>query len=234
MLPVLLAVLSSVGVVEKLGQQVPGEVSMTDASGAQVKLGSLLDGKTPVVIAPVYFGCPALCGLVLGGLGGALSKTGLKAGEDYRVVAFSINPAETPADAAHRAEPWTFLVGDDVAVHRLTDALGFSYRYNAETKQYEHPAALMVLTPDGRIARYFYGVEYKPKDLRLALVEASGGRVGTTLDRLELTCRKFDPSTHRYVLSVQSAVRVGALVVFGALVVLLGALWRYERRRRVV
>ncbi|MFT3837871.1 MAG: SCO family protein [Myxococcaceae bacterium] len=234
MLPLLLAALGSVGVVEHLGQKVPTEVSFTDATGARVEVASLLDGKTPVVIAPVYFGCPALCGLVLGGLGGALSKTGLKAGEDYRVLAFSIDPHETPEDAAHRAEPWTFLVGDDTAVHRLTDALGFSYRYNSETKQYEHPAAVMVLTPDGRIARYFYGVEYKPKDLRLALVEASGGRVGTTLDRLELTCRKFDPSTHRYVLSVQSAVRAGGLVVFGAVAGLLAMLWRAERRRRVV
>ncbi|HVE84308.1 MAG TPA: SCO family protein [Myxococcales bacterium] len=229
-----------VDVEEKLGQPVPLDLRFTDWRGRQVTLGEVTGGK-PAVLVLAYSRCPALCSVVLSGTARALRGTGLKMGADYRAVAVSIDPAEAPADAAERrrgylqamglsdqGEDWPFLVGAEKDIRALADAVGFRYRYDEALKIYAHPAVSFVLTPDGRLSRYWYGVEYPPRDLRLSLVEASGGRVGTALDRVLLTCFQYDPAARRYGWVVSAIIRGGSLLVFGALAALLAVLWRRE------
>jgi protein SCO1/2 len=241
----LLVLLAATPIVENLNQRVPLDSPFTDQDGKTVTLRALLDGHTPVVITPVYFGCQALCPVVLRGVAAALKATGLRLDEDYRVVTFSIDPDDTPDQARQtRAEllhalgfptgrsGWDFLVGPASSSGPLADALGFTYRYDAQLKQFEHSAAFMVLTPDGRVARYLYGVDFEPRDLRLSLVEASDGRVGTTADRVLLTCLRFDAAARRYKLYIQGTLRGGGLVTFLCLAGLLAYLWRREARYR--
>jgi protein SCO1/2 len=162
-------------------------------------------------------------------------------GRDYRAVTVSIDPSETPKDADERrrgylqamgrsdqGEDWPFLVGDERSIRALADAVGFRYRYDEELKIYAHAAVTMVLAPDGKVSRYWYGMEYPPRDLRLSLVEASGGKVGTSLDRVLLTCFQYDPAARRYGWVVNGIVKGGSLLVASALAVLLGVLWRRE------
>lgn len=234
-----------VEVVEQLGARVPTQLTFTTHEGQAVTLGSLLQSGKPVVITPVYYACPVLCPTVLRGVVGALKMTGLSLGDDYRIVTFSIDSTETPAQAAEKRltlmhalgypsgkAGWEFLVGDEHNVRALTEALGFRYRYDERLKQFAHAASFMVLTPDGRLSRYLYGVQYPPRDVRLALVEASGGKVGTAFDRVLLTCVQFDPTSRRYEFWVKAYLRLGGLLVLGALSTLLFSLWRREARSR--
>jgi len=233
-----------VDVQEKLGERIPGDLAFTDWKGRRVRFGDLLGGK-PAVLVLAYYRCPALCNLVLSGTARAFSRTGLQMGEDYRAVTVSIDPTETPADAAERrrgylqtmgrsdqGEDWPFLVGDEKNIRALADAVGFRYRYDEELKVYAHAAVTTVLAPDGKVSRYWYGLEYPPRDLRLSLVEAAGGKVGTTLDRVLLTCFQYDPAARRYGWVVNGIVKGGSLVVAFALAGLLGALWRRELKGR--
>jgi protein SCO1/2 len=236
--------LEGVGVVENLGERLPLEVVFTDHDGKRVRLGDLVRGDLPLVVTPVYYGCPTLCPLTLQGVVGALKATGLRLDEDYRLITYSIDPADTVEDARARrldlihalgfpsGRPgWEFLVGDEASSRELSRALGFDYRYVDAAKQWAHSATFMVLTPDGRISRYFYGVQYPPRDVRLSLVEASGGRVGTTFDRVLLTCFRFDPNARGYQFWVKGAVRAVGLVTFCALAALMAVLWRRDARR---
>lgn len=236
-------VLSKVEVVEKLGERLPGELTFTDWRGEKVKLSSLHQGERPVLLTLVYYRCPTLCGLVLNGMVSALKRTGLEVGRDVSVVTVSIDPEETPELARKKravelaslglteeAQGWSFLVGEEAAVAELAEAVGFRYGYDEEIKQFAHAAVLMVLTPDGRVSRYIYGVTYPPRDLKLALLEASGGRVGTAFDRFLLTCYRYDPATRRYEPYVQGFIRGGALLVFFALAATLAVFWRRELR----
>jgi protein SCO1 len=233
-----------VDVEEKLGERVPGELTFTDWKGRSVRFGDLMAGK-PAVLVLAYYRCPALCNLVLAGTARAMGKTGLEMGTDYRAVTVSIDPKETPADAAGRrrgylqamglsdqGEEWPFLVGDEKSIRALADAVGFRYRYDEELKVFAHAAVTMVLAPDGKVSRYWYGLEYPPRDLRLSLVEAAGGKVGTTLDRVLLTCFQYDPAARRYGWVVNGIVRGGSLLVALGLAGLLGTLWRREFKRR--
>jgi protein SCO1/2 len=234
---------AGVSVVENLNESVPLDAPFTDHDGRTVTLRKLLDGVHPVVVTPVYYGCSTLCPVVLRGVVGALKATGLSLDDDYRVVTFSIDPSETSAQADQtRTElmhglgyasghlGWSFLVGPATSITPLTDALGFHYAYDAQLKQFAHGAAFMVLTPDGRISRYLYGVQYPSRDVRLALVEASNGHVGTTFDRVMLTCFRFDPATRRYQLYVQGLLKGGGLLAFLFVAGLLFKLWRRELR----
>jgi protein SCO1/2 len=241
---ILLVLLAATPIVENLNAHVPLDAPFTNQDGKTITLRALLDGRQPVVITPVYFGCQTLCPVVLRGVVAALKLTGLRLDEDYRVVTFSIDPNDTPelarqtrTELIHALDyptgraGWEFLTGPESSSAPLADALGFTYRYDADSKQFVHSAAFMVLTPDGRIARYLYGVQFAPRDLRLALVEASGGRVGTTLDRVLLTCVRFDPVARRYQLYVQGLLKGGGLLTFVLLAALLTKLWRRELRR---
>jgi protein SCO1/2 len=246
---VLPSALENVGVEERLGTQVPRDVPLRDSEGRAVTLGELLDGGQPVVLTLGYYRCRMLCGLVLSGTAKALQRTGLRLGEDFRAVTVGISPEETPRQAAEArrgataslvAAPgqevgWTFAVpNSEQEVRRLADAVGFRYAWDAEAQQFAHAAVVFVLTPDGRVSRYFYGVEFDPKDLRLALVEAAAGKVGTTLDRVLLTCFRFDPATRRYAFFLSAWLKGGALLVFLGLAAMLGVLWRREFQRGTV
>ena len=232
--------LKGVGVEEKLGASVPPGAVFLDQDGKPVHLGDLLGKGKPVVMALVYYECPMLCGLVLGGMARGLKETGLTMGRDFLAVSVSFDPREKPAQALVRQKgllqaldrpeakaAWPFLVGLEKDIHAVTAAVGFNYKYDGPTKQYAHPAVLTVLTPDGRVSRYLYGIEFPARELRLALVEAADGKVGTSFDRFLLTCFRYDPVARRYVPYALGMVRAGALLVlFG----LAGAIFFYWRR----
>lgn len=235
--------LRDVGLEPRLGAVVPAELPFRDEAGEAVTLGKYFDGR-PLVLSLVYFGCPMLCGQVMNGLTGALKTLSLDAGKDFTVLTVSFDPRDGPEAARQRKREvlsrygrpaaeggWHFLTGDETAIRGLTEAVGFRYAWDATGNQFAHVGVVMVLTPEGRVARYFPGVEYPPRDLRLGLVEASAGRVGSTVDRLLLFCYRYDSATGRYTPIVENAVRAGALLTLAALGTLVVVLRRQEARR---
>lgn len=218
--------LASLEFEQKLNQPVPLELSFTDDNAAQTTLGEILARGKPAILVPGYYGCPMLCTLVLNGLVDSLQRIKLTVGKDFAVVFFSINPEEQPALAAAKKrayiklygrseQGWHFLTAQGNQAAELSKAIGFKYLYDGSSQQYAHPSGLVVLTPEGRIARYFFGIEYPPKKLRDALVLAGGGRIGTAAERLVLLCF-HDPAT-AYSAGVLWAVR--ALALLGTLLV---------------
>jgi protein SCO1/2 len=243
-----LAALQDIDVIEHLGDRVPGGLRFQDATGAHVGLDDLLHQGRPVVVTLGYHRCPMLCGLVLDGLAKAAKAAGLTLGKDFSAVDLSIDPGEdinllkraqlrVVAQAGNGATTtdWPFWVsGEDAgaAARRLADAVGFRYKYDPTSKQFAHDAVAFVLTPDGTIARYLYGVDYPSRDFRMALVEAGGGRIGTSVDKVILSCYRYDPATRRYGPYVFGFMRIGAGLVFLALAGLLTVLWRKEIQMR--
>ena len=215
------------------------------ALAAVALLGAAFDGTKPVVLALVYYDCPMLCGLILSGMAKAMRQNGLELGKDYGAVTISFDPDERPALAAERRRgylqsmgrsdagaDWPFAVGAAEDTRRIADAVGFGYRKDEVSGEWAHLAAIFVATPDGKVSRYLYGIEYPSKDLRLALVEAADGKVGTSFDRFLLTCYRYDPASRKYEPYAWGFVRAGALVVLLALTGLIGGLvWR-ERRTK--
>jgi protein SCO1/2 len=237
--------LEQVRVEEKLGAAVPLDVSFTDGQGRPYTLRQAFDGRRPVVIALVYYECPMLCGLILSGMARVMRENGLALGQDYQAVTISFDPDERPAQAAERRRgylqsmgrseaggDWPFLVGTEAASRRVSDALGFHYVKDPVSGEWAHHAAIFVITPDGKISRYLYGIEYPPKDFRLALVEAASGKVGTSFDRLLLTCYRYDPAARKYQPYAFGILRAGGLAVLLALSGLIAALVVRERRAK--
>lgn len=230
------ALIQEIGLDQKLNEQLPLSLRFRDESGREVALGDFF-GQRPVILALVYYECPMLCNQVLNGLTSALTVMNLNAGRDFDVVAVSFDPGETPelarAKKASYVERygregteagWHFLTGGEREISALTRAVGFRYAYNAEVDQYAHPSGVMVSTPEGRLSHYFYGIEYAPRDLRLAIVEASERRIGSPVDQLLLACFHYDPSSGKYSLAVMRLVRVVGvitLVAIGGTIVLL-------------
>lgn len=232
------------GIEQRLDQPLPLDVELRDESGRAVRLGDFFAAGKPVVLSFAYFRCPMLCPLVLNGLFKAMNALSWNAGDEYRVLTVSFDPSDSPAAAAGKkgyyieryARPgaesgWRFLTGDAAATRRLADAVGFHYEYDEEFRQYAHAAGVFVATPDGRIARVLYGIEYSPKDLRYALVEASHGRIGTVVDQLLLFCFHYDPKEGKYSSIVLSSVRLGGVATVLALGGLVLVLWRHERSK---
>ncbi|HVZ89234.1 MAG TPA: SCO family protein [Polyangia bacterium] len=239
-----LAALQDIDVIEHLGEKVPHGLTFTDVTGAPTSLDSLLNQGRAVVVTLGYHRCPMLCGLVLDGLAKAASTIGLKLGKDFSAVDISIDPGEDTTllqknqhrvleevgHGATRAD-WPFWLSSadgGAAARALAEAVGFRYKYDPSSKQFAHDAVAFVLAPDGTIARYLYGIEYPARDFRMALVEAAGGRVGTTLDKVILSCYRYDPATRRYGPFLFGFMRIGAGLVFFALAGLLTVLWRKE------
>jgi protein SCO1/2 len=234
-------VLQEVGFDQHLGETIPLDLAFRDETAASVKLSDYF-GKKPVVLSLVYYKCPMLCTISLNGLAGALEVLSFVPGQEFEVVTVSFDPAETPELAAAKKKAylaryrrpgahagWHFLTGPKESVDALTRAVGFRYVWDEATKQFAHPAGLLVLTPEGRISRYLFGVEYAPKDLRLALVDAAGGRIGNVADQLLLYCYRYDPQTGSYSASILNLVRLaGALTVLG----LAGFMLMANRKRR--
>jgi protein SCO1/2 len=236
--------LREIGIDQKLGERVPLDLQFRDHRGETVTLKRYVSER-PVVLALIYNRCPMLCNQVLSGLVSALKVLKLDAGSDFDVLAVSFDPAETPElSAANRdklierygragaAEGIHFLTGEPEPIRRLTDAVGFRYRYDEEQKQYAHASAIMVLTPGGKLARYFYGTEFSPRDMRLAIVEASDGKVGSLSDDLLLLCYRYDPETGTYSATAINAIRFGGVATLAVLGVFIGTSLRRERRQR--
>jgi protein SCO1/2 len=236
--------LQQVRIEEKLGAALPLDATFTDWRGRPFTLRDAFDGRRPVVVALVYYDCPMLCGLVLNGMARALRQNGLELGKDFQAVTISFDPAEPASLAAERrrghlqavgtsdaGEEWPFLVGPASSSRRVADALGFYYTYDAASGEWAHMAAIFVITPDGKVSRYLYGIDYAPKDLRLALVEAGGGKVGTSFDRVLLTCYRYDPAARKYVPYAFGLVRLGGGLTLLVLGVVVGRLFWRERTR---
>ena len=224
--------LQNVGIEQKLDAQVPPDLTFLDDTGRTVKLGDYF-GHKPLILNLVYYNCTMLCGEALAGLTGAMKMVKFDVGNEFDVVTVSFNPQETPAIAAAKkadfikrygrpgaAAGWHFLTGPAESINALTQAVGFQYQYDPRIKQYAHATAIMVLTPEGRISRYFYGVDFPPKDLRMGLVEASENKIGNLTDQVLLYCYHYDPQTGKYGAVVTNMLRLGA----GLTIVLLGGM----------
>jgi len=234
-------VLEEVKFEQRINQPLPRELEFRDEAGRTVQLGNYF-GKRPVILALVYYECPMLCTFVLNGLTKALKPLSFDPGRQFDVVVVSFNPAETPALAAEKkalylreyARPrtaggWHFLTGDADAIAALTKAAGFHYLYDAASKQYAHASGVIVVTPEGKLFRYFYGIEYAPRDLRLALVEASANKLGTVVDQVLLFCFHYDPQTGKYGVLITNVIRLAGTGTVLALVVFILAALRRER-----
>lgn len=222
-------VLSKVSFEQHLNTQLPLDLPFKDENGRTVRLGDYF-GKRPVVLTFVYYECPMLCTQVLNGLATSLTVLKERVGEDFDVVTVSFDPRETPVLAAAKKKTyldrynrpgtdagWHFLTGDAASIEALTDAAGFEYVWDEASKQFAHPSGIVIATPEGRLSRYFFGIEYAPRDVKFALMESSAGRIGNAIDKLLLYCYHYDPSTGSYGFVAMNAVRAGGAVTLLAL-----------------
>ena len=239
--------LTNVGIEQHLDSQVPPDLTFTDDTGRQVKLGDYF-GKKPLILNLVYYNCPMLCGEALAGLTSSMKLVKFDVGNEFEVITVSFNPQETPQLAAEKkrdylkrygrpigAAGWHFLTGSADSINALTKAVGFQYQYDAAKNQYAHATAIMVLTPQGRISRYFYGVDFPPKDVRMGLVEASQGKIGNAIDQVLLYCYHYDPATGKYGAIVSNMLKLGGaltILLVGGLILVLLRLERIAPRRR--
>ena len=232
---------------EHFGAQVPPELTFTRSDGRQVQLREYFN-KRPIVLTMVYYECPMLCTFVLNGLTDALKGTDLVPGEDFEALTVSINPLETSAMAAVKkdnylkelgrpgaGDGWHWFTGEESSIRRLADTIGFGYYYDEQQEEYAHQAALFILTPDGKVSRYLYGIQFEPKDLRLALLEVGRDHIDSPLDRLvagaTLFFYKFYPTTVFYTLQAFRLMQAGGILTALLLGSLLGTLWVRDARR---
>jgi protein SCO1/2 len=234
-------ILKDVGIDQRIGEQLPLELTFHDEAGRTVRLGEFFRDR-PIVLALAYYDCPMLCTQVLNGMTGSLKTMSLDAGKDFDVVVVSIDPQDSHEMAAAKKDTyvrsygrpqssggWHFLTGADTSIKPLAAALGFRYAYDANLKQYAHAAAIYVVTPKGIVSRYLLGIDFAPRDLRLALVEASNDRLGTAVDQVLLLCYHYDPSTGRYSTAVLDSIRIGFVLTVGAFVTFVLVSLRRER-----
>ena len=234
-------VLKEITIEQRLGGQVPLDAVFRDETGRAVRLGEYF-GKKPVVLSLVYYECPMLCNQVLNGLVGTMEALKFTAGQEYDVVTVSFDARETPELAARKKETylkrygrdgaergWHFLTGDKAEIDKLTEAVGFGYAWDTKSNQFAHASAIMVATPEGKLSHYFYGIEYAPKDVRLGLVEASAGKIGSPVDKLILYCYHYNPTTGKFA-PVMMVIRTAGIVTVVGLAALIFVLARRGRR----
>jgi protein SCO1/2 len=220
-------VLKQVGINQNLNTQLPLDLTFKDETGKTVQLRDYFNNNKPAVLSLVYYNCPMLCTMTLNGESAAFKPLSLEIGTDFNVITVSFDPRETPELAAQKksvylkelnrpgaATGWHFLTGDEQNISQLAQSVGFKYYYDKSSNQFAHASAIIVLTPGGKISRYFQGLEYSPKDLRLSLIEASNNQIGSKTDQLLLLCYQYDPTTGRYGLAIMRAVRVGGIITF--------------------
>ncbi len=235
--------LRDVGIEQRLGASLPLDAIFQDESGAAVRLGQYF-GRRPVILVLAYYNCPMLCTQVFNGLVSALRVLSFDAGKEFDVVAVSFDPRDHPADAAAKKKAyveaygrpgavsgWHFLTGSTSSIERVTKAAGFQYRYDESTGQFAHATAIYVATPEGKLSRYFYGIEFAPRDLRLSLIEASNSRIGSPVDQLLLFCFHYDPKLARYSAAILSIVRMGGVAAVVILSSFLTIMWRRDHKR---
>ena len=233
--------LKNVGIEQHLDEQIPPDLTFRDETGKPVRLGDYF-GKRPVILNLVYYQCPMLCGEVLSGLESALRVLKFDVGKEFDVLTVSFDPRETPDMATKKkaeflkrygrpgaAAGWHFLTGPQESIDALTKAAGFQYQYDPKTGQFAHATAIAILTPEGKIAQYYYGVEYAPKDLRLGLIQASENKIGTLADQVLLYCYHYDPTTGKYGAIIARVLQLSGLATVLLLGVLMTVLIRYGR-----
>jgi len=234
-------ILREVSIAQRLNEPIPPDIIFRDEDGKAIHLGDYF-GKKPIVLSLVYFDCPALCTEVLNGELRTMKAISLDLGKDFDAITVSFEPKDTPALAKAKrdvyagqygrpgaARNWHFLTGEQASIDALTQAAGFHYAYDSSSRQYAHAAAILVLTPHGRVARYFYGVTYPARDFRLGLVEASEGKIGTPTDHALLYCYQYDPMTGKYGLIVMNVVRAAGLLTLLVLGIFMFVMFRRER-----
>lgn len=240
--------LKDIGIEQRLGEQVPLELSFRDETGQTVRLGNYF-GKRPVIISLVYYNCPKLCNLVLNGLVGGLRTLPYTVGKEFDVVTVSFDPSEGATDAVKKKEVvmhdygrrgdasvaagWHFLTGDKTSIDALANAVGFKYAFDKATNQYAHASGVMLATPEGKLSHYFYGIEYAPRDLKFGLVEASAGKIGNAVDKLTLYCFHYDPTTGKYGPAIMNIMRLTGILTVLGLIALISILHRRRRRREL-
>ena len=235
-----------VGLDQKLNAQVPLDIPFKDEQGKDVRLGDFLGKKRPVILNLIFYKCAGVCTLELDGMVKVFKKLRFDLGEELDVVTVSINPKEAPGLAADKKasylrllkkpgseKGWHFLTGKQEEIQRLAQSIGYRYAFDLEKEQFAHPAGLIILTPEGKISKYFFGSDYSPRDLRLALIEASEEKIGTPIDAFLLRCMHFDTMTGKYSFAVVKLIQLGGLVT----ILTLGSFWlymiRWEKRRKV-
>lgn len=241
--------LRNVGIDQKLNEQLPLDAQFTDAAGNTVKIGSYFNQKKPVILALVYFECPMLCNEVLNGLTGSLKGISFDAGKEFDVVAISFDPRENgKAELLSNKKAgyvkkygrpesengWHFLTGTQEEIDKVTKAVGFNYHYDEKTEQFAHAGGIMVLTPEGKISKYFYGVNYSPKDLKFGLMESSDGKIGNVAEQLYLYCYHYDPASGKYGLTILSVLRLAGIATMLGIAGMLFGFWRYNRKKKLV
>jgi protein SCO1/2 len=228
---------------QNLDAQLPLDVPLRDERGKTVKLGDFFGGR-PVIVNLVYYQCPMLCNEVLNSLLRSMNALTFDVGDQFEVVTVSIDPSETPELAARKkaaylarygrkgaGRGWHFLTGDEASIRRLAGAVGFNYTYDPESRQFAHPAGIAVATPRGKVARYFFGVSYPPRDLRLGLVEAAAGTIGSPMDQVLLMCFHYDPRTGKYNVAIMNAIRLLGCLTLASLGTFVFVMLRRDRRK---
>lgn len=237
--------LKEVGIEQKLGEQVPLDAEFKNEDGQIVKLSDYFGKERPVILALVYYECPMLCNEVLNGLTGSLKGISFDAGKEFDVVAISFDAKENdkPGLAKNKKESYLkrygrenvangfhFLTGTQDQIDKVANAVGFSYKWDEKSNQFAHAGGIMVVTPDGKLARYFYGIDYSPKDLKFGIMEASEGKIGNPVEQLYLYCFHYDPSTGSYGLAILKVMRIAAIFTILAIGGMLFVFWRYKKK----
>ena len=240
--------LKEVGIEQKLGANMPLDTELKDEDGRMVKLGSYFNTGRPVIIAFVYYECPMLCNQVLNGLTGSLKGISFDAGKDFDVVAISFDARENDkTDLAKNKKAsyverygrpgaekgWHFLTGTQESIDKVTSAAGFSYKWDEKSNQFAHAAGVMIATPDGRLSRYFYGIDYSPKDVKFGLMESNENKVGNAAEQLLLYCYHYDPATGKYGLAILRVMRLGGILTLMGMGLMGFVFWRRNKRRAV-
>ncbi|HEX6961509.1 MAG TPA: SCO family protein [Lacipirellula sp.] len=236
------AFLRKVDFVQRLNNQVPVDLKFTNDRGEDVTIAECMNGR-PTIFVLAYYRCPMLCNQVLNGVARTVQGIDLDPGEEIEIVVVSFDPSDTVELAAQKKEAvvhayshkadgkgWHFLIGDEKTVAAAAESVGFQYQYDEQSKQYAHASGITVLTPDGRVSKYFYGIDYPTRDVRLGLIEASEGNIGTPVDRLLLYCFHYDPITGRYGLAIMSVVRAGGVLTVAGVLGFITVSLRRERR----
>jgi protein SCO1/2 len=230
--------LRDVGIVEKLGDRIPSDVIFTNELGETVTMADFLASGKPLIITPIYYECPMLCNLIINGLTDGLKQLGWKVGDEFEIVTFSIDPDESYELAASKkagyirllgnpdaAKGWHFLTADQENINKITDALGFNFKWSDQAQEFLHGSSIMFVSPNGIITRYLYGIEYTQLSLRNALFDAAEGRIGSVVDRVMLFCYTYDPDSRSYVANAINIMKIGGVLTLSFLSIFLGILW---------
>src|SRR5688572_347779 len=237
--------LQEIGIKQNLGEQLPLDTQVTDENGQKVTLGSMFTSGRPVVIAFVYYECPMLCNEVLNGLTGSLKGMSLNAGRDFDVIALSFDARENekPGLAKNKKaaymerygrpdseKGWHFLTADQASIDSITKAAGFNYRWDEKSNQFAHAGGVMVVTPEGKMSRYYFGIDFSPRDLKLGMIESANNRIGSAADQMLLYCYHYDPATGRYGLAILSVIRFGAILTLLGMGAMGFVFWRRNKK----